>query len=92
MIAFVLAYETLGYEACADGKYEKGFEKIVIYSRNGQPTHAARLQSDSGLWTSKLGGEIDVEHDSPEALIREIPVLLRQYGDPIQFMKRPVVF
>jgi hypothetical protein len=47
---------------------EKGFEKVAIYVKGNQnPTHAAR-QLDSGIWTSKIGNEEDIEHSSPAVL------------------------
>jgi len=83
------AYATLGYEPCLDGTLEPGFEKIVIYVLSGTPTHAAR-QLNSGLWTSKLGQQVDVEHDTPEAIVQEIAQLAAIYGLPVQYMKRIV--
>jgi hypothetical protein len=59
--AFVAAYATKGYQACADGELVRGIEKVAIYALNGVPTHAAR-QLPSGNWTSKLGPQVDVEH------------------------------
>jgi len=87
--AFMAAYATLGYEPCLDGTLEPGFEKIVIYVLSGTPTHAAR-QLNSGLWTSKLGQQVDVEHDTPEAIVQEIAQLAAIYGLPVQYMKRIV--
>ena len=47
---------------------EAGFQKIVIYlDDDDKPTHASR-QLETGKWTSKLGREIDIEHDTPEVL------------------------
>jgi hypothetical protein len=57
----VAAYAALGYVPCADGNPEAGVDKVAIYVRDGQPTHAARLLP-SGLWTSKLGAQDDIEH------------------------------
>ncbi|HTV41569.1 MAG TPA: hypothetical protein VMF08_13385 [Candidatus Sulfotelmatobacter sp.] len=80
--AFIAAYATLGYEACDNGNYESGFEKIVIFTKPaGTPTHAAR-QLPGGNWTSKLGDEEDIEHE-----LRGIECL--RYGYARQFMKRP---
>jgi len=88
LAAFIAAYATLGFEPCVDGTLEVGFEKVVIYMQSGKPTHAAR-QLDSGLWTSKLGQDIDVEHDTPDAILREIAALAPIYGMPVQYLKRP---
>jgi hypothetical protein len=54
-----------GWEETKDSNYEHGFTKIALYTRNGEPTHAAR-QLPSGLWTSKLGGNIDLSHQLDE--------------------------
>ena len=82
--AFLAAYETLGYIACADGQVEYGYEKIALYGdKNQQPTHAAR-QVHSGKWTSKLGPSEDIEHNTVEALHGD------HYGGVLKFMKRPL--
>ena len=61
--AFASAYAGLGYEQCDSAYLESGFEKIAVFvSRGGHPTHAAR-QLQSGRWTSKLGRNVDIEHD-----------------------------
>jgi hypothetical protein len=85
--AFVAAYATLGYEPCDNGDLEQGFEKIALYLHQGKPTHAAR-QLATGSWSSKLGPNIDVEHDTPEAIITEIAVLANIYGMPAKFLRR----
>jgi len=83
--AFISAFLTLGYEPCEGGRLEPGFEKIVIYELHGKPTHAAR-QLESGRWTSKLGKWVDIEHDTPEAVVA-FPKCAN-YGRPIQFLRR----
>ena len=83
---FVTAYGTLGYAPCPDGSLESGFQKIAIYALGDEPTHAAR-QLSSGLWTSKLGEEVDVVHDTPDE-VTTIPGC--DYGRPVQFLRRPV--
>jgi len=40
-------------------------EKIALYALQGVPSHAARLLAN-GLWTSKLGADIDLSHDLSE--------------------------
>ena len=86
--AFVAAYQTLGYERCSSSELEASFEKIVIYSKNGKPTHAAR-QLSTGKWTSKLGQWVDIEHDTPECVVTFSPKCA-DYGAPAQFMKRAI--
>ncbi|HEV3080765.1 MAG TPA: hypothetical protein VGY66_13335 [Gemmataceae bacterium] len=60
--AFVAAFATLGYSACANEAYEVGLEKIALFAdATGLPTHAAR-QAPNGRWTCKLGFLEDIEH------------------------------
>lgn len=59
--ALVLAYGSLGFEKCDDSNFKPDFEKIAIYCREGEPTHAAR-QVGENRWTSKLGVGEDIEH------------------------------
>lgn len=59
--AFETMYLHLGYELCGNGNLERGFEKIALYSLQGEPTHAAR-QLPNGEWTSKIGRHIDIAH------------------------------
>ncbi len=78
--AFILAYATLGYVVCDSGNSEDGFDKIVIYCLNGDPTHAAKISENSN-WSSKLGQGNDISHKQ-NALNGPI------YGTPETFMKR----
>ena len=78
--AFLKVFSNLGYEKCATGDLEEGYRKVAIYAKDGIPTHAAR-QLDDGKWTSKLGKEVDVEHD---ALMLPVP----NYGLPVVFLRR----
>lgn len=79
--AFIDAYATLGYVQCPSGELEGGAEKIVIYLKDGLPTHAAR-QLENGAWTSKLGRQVDISHPF-EGLNGN------QYGVATCFMRRP---
>jgi hypothetical protein len=82
--AFSSAYQTKGYQPCADGVLTQGVEKIVLYAlASGRVTHAAR-QIPDGRWISKLGDEEDIIHQSPNALVGVC------YGYPILFMSRPL--
>ena len=81
---FVRAFKRLRYGLLRSKNYslEKGFEKIVIYVKGQQnPTHAAR-QLPSGMWTSKIGDEEDIEHVSPSVLEGA------EYGTVAVVMKR----
>lgn len=60
---FELAYQHLGYSSRTDSTLESGSEKIAIFANEqGKPTHASR-QLPNGWWTSKLGPQIDIEHE-----------------------------
>jgi hypothetical protein len=78
----IAAYATLGFSPCSDGLPELGREKIAIYIKDGEPTHAARLLPN-GLWTSKLGAEDDLEH-TLDGLVGS------EYGLPDVFLSRPL--
>ena len=80
--AFIQAYQTIGYEVCDRHNLEPGFQKIAIYADSaGKPTHAARQLPD-GKWTSKLGQDEDIQHQTLEGLVGEI------YGNVACIMKK----
>ncbi len=86
--AFIRAFGTLGYQPCAEASFELRYEKIALYvDVNGAPTHAAR-QCHNGRWTSKLGDEVDIEHEF-DALAGHDQ---KEYGQIAQIMKRPAKF
>ena len=84
--AFVLAYQTKGFNRCQDGILEPELEKVALFGRNrgdGQvvPTHAA-IQLPDGRWASKLGKCEDVHHATLDAL--NSPA----YGAPVLYLSR----
>jgi hypothetical protein len=86
--AFVLAYATIGYEACENAELEPGYQKIAIYvDSRGIPTHAAR-QLRKGEWASKMGTDCDIEHPTLQS-IREWPGG-RSYGSAKVYLRRPI--
>lgn len=61
--AFVRAYGLMGYVHRTNASIESSTQKVAIYTdAQGTPTHAARQLPD-GWWASKLGPQIDIEHD-----------------------------
>jgi hypothetical protein len=63
--SFVKAFGSLGYSVCEREVLEEGVEKVVLYESGGKVKHAARQIVSGpfrGLWTSKLGGGIDIVH------------------------------
>jgi len=79
--AYAGAYESLGYRSCAHGEREPGREKVALYAKSSKPTHVAR-QLPSGLWSSKLGRDVDIEH-SLAGLAGGL------YGNVALFLARP---
>lgn len=79
--SYIGMFSRQGFEVCADGICEDGFEKIAIYEKDGEFTHVA-LQTPSGRWSSKLGALEDVEHDTPGVLEGD------DYGTVRRFMRR----
>lgn len=79
--AFIDVFATLGYHPCATTDLELGFEKIVLYGREGVVKHAARQLPD-GWWASKLGKGCDIEH--PLQGLKET-----KYGDVLAVLGRP---
>lgn len=79
-----MMFATLGYMDATSRDIEPSFEKVAIYANKSlQVTHAAR-QISAGLWTSKLGRNVDVSH-TLEALEGGI------YGTVAKILKRGVV-
>jgi hypothetical protein len=67
MEAFMELFDKNGWIVTSDRGLEPGQSKIALFvhPKDGQPKHAARLM-DSGLWTSKLGSDIDLSHELEE--------------------------
>lgn len=58
---FITIFNGMGYAECNDSSYEKGLDKIALYCEGNLVNHAAR-QLSNGVWTSKLGRDVDIEH------------------------------
>jgi hypothetical protein len=80
--AVVKVFKHLGYKDCKSSDFELGFEKVAIYGDGTLYTHAAR-QLPSGLWASKLGAGVDIEHSLLEGLISSM------YGSVAYILRRP---
>ena len=75
-------FKAAGYRDCEmDVSVEPGFDKVAVYGYMLEYTHAAR-QLPSGKWTSKLGKDEDIEHETPDDVAGGI------YGEVVQIMKR----
>lgn len=80
VIGWMSIFEIHGYEETDDRNLEPDYEKVAIYASGDRPEHVAR-QKASGLWTSKMGKGVDIEH-SLEALEGEF------FGKVVKIMKR----
>jgi hypothetical protein len=79
---FIEIYKSYGYAPCADGALQHDVEKVVIYENaSGGCDHVARQLPD-GRWTSKIGPDEDIAHETPESLTSN------SYGRPAHFMAR----
>jgi hypothetical protein len=67
---FIRLFELYGYKVIPnkDSSLESRIKKIAIYVDSyNKPTHAARQLRD-GTWTSKIGADIDIQHNTLEVL------------------------
>ena len=80
--SLIEAFSSLGYEPCPDDSLERGFQKVALYAKNGDWTHAA-IQVEGGDWSSKLGLDEDIRHQSPDSLVGD------SYGEVHCIMRRP---
>lgn len=78
----ITAFEPLGFVRCADDALETDFIKVAVFASGIYFTHVAR-QLPNAKWTSKLGHEEDIEHDSPDDLTDGV------YGQVVCYMRRP---
>jgi hypothetical protein len=79
------ALKTKGFTECTGGAFECGVEKVAIYAKGGVAgvaTHVAlQFASRNGKWRSKIGLNVDIEHDLDQL---NGPV----YGAPVKFASR----
>lgn len=74
-------FATLGYAQDRTELSAQDVERVAIFSQNEVPTHVA-LQLASGLWTSKLGENHDIQHRL-ESLCGDL------YGNVRQILEQP---
>ncbi len=79
----VQAYRSLGFEICSDGSLEQNLEKVALFGDSTWYLHAAR-QLATGKWTSKMGADVDIEHNLPDDVAGGV------YGALMHFMGRPI--
>lgn len=76
-------FEYHGYVECDSCFHETGYRKVALYynEMKNEWTHAAR-ELKNGLWTSKLGSSIDMQHGTPESIECD------SYGKIFCYMKK----
>jgi hypothetical protein len=80
--SLLCALATKGFSECEDGSFEAGLEKVAIYANGDEATHVAlQFVSRNGKWRSKIGYNVDIEHDLDQL---NGPV----YGVPVKFVSR----
>ena len=77
----IAAFKAIGFREVDHRQPTAGSQTIALYAAGGHVTHAARLL-ENGHWTSKLGEDIDIEHESLEALAGGL------YGEPAVTLER----
>jgi len=76
--AYQTMFESLGYRDCKDEDFGTEYENIAIFADQGRFKHVCR-QKESGVWTSKLGRDEDIDHPL-EAVGGNV------YGNPTTFL------
>jgi len=76
------ALACVGFVECTDATFEDGHEKVALFAAEDRPTHAARQETDSEVWLSKLGKEYDIAHANLNDVGGE------EYGEPVKYMRR----
>lgn len=64
---WIKVFSDHGYGEADDDTLEPEYEKVAIYASADAPEHVAR-QKASGLWVSKMGKGVDIEHRTLAAL------------------------
>jgi len=82
--AFQAMLESMNFEVCNDTYLQSEFDRVAVFAdRDSIPTHAAR-QLRSGLWTSKLGRSVDIEHELHAlegSIYGTVSLVLRRFRD-----------
>lgn len=85
---FIALFELHGFDVCESEELESNYEKIAIFAVDGYFTHVARQLLD-GRWTSKLGNDVDIEHELHDLTRRESPYPQYRYGAVAALLRRP---
>jgi hypothetical protein len=84
VVCFVKTFRWLGYRVCDNSRYEREYDKVVLYAihGSGKPITPPKKVGDltdwapthmarqlvDGTWTSKLGGNEDITHFTLDAI------------------------
>ena len=74
-------FRWLGFKKCKGPRLEAAYQKVALYASKGLWTHVA-LQTPDGLWRSKLGKGVLIEHRTPLSLTGEL------YGNVYLHMRK----
>lgn len=80
--ALIDAFAAVGFVETDNAHFEDGFDKVALYQKNGEWTHASRIENDEVEY-SKFGGSFDGIH-SHNIFSGSI------YGDEYAYMKRTI--
>lgn len=80
--ALIDAFLAVGFEQTDNGLFEEGYDKVALFQKDGEWTHASRIESDNVEY-SKFGGSFDGLH-SHNIFSDSI------YGNEYAYMRRPV--
>lgn len=82
--SLIRLYETQSFGVCGSGELEPEIEKIALYADEERIVQHVARQLPSGAWTSKLGPDEDIEHETLEALEGRLYGAVKVY-----MMRRP---
>lgn len=91
--ALIHAFEAVGFTLCNNSNLEDGFDKVVLYKKEGNEewTHAARIVSET-TEHSKFGQSWDGTHSHEVLCKTGVGYEDSSYGVPYAFMKRSTTF
>lgn len=82
----IRVFESLGYAACDGHEPEPGVQKVAIYAIGSETWEHAAIQTQDGKWSSKIGENIDIAHDTLDGLYGGLPG--SEYGKVICVLKK----
>jgi hypothetical protein len=80
--SYIKYYENRGFGLCNSGKYEKGIEKIVLYSDEYKEWQHVAFQLNKKKWACKMGNWEDIYHNDVHCLCGGM------YGSTLTYMSR----